>query len=98
MAILINNQGVYIPNYYSMDYGISEFITADIDGDNDIDIVVISNNGFFWGYLLNNGNGEFSLPVYNDLSFPPGGIACGDLNNDGREDIVVCGYKLERDR
>ena len=95
MTILEYSGGIYIHNYYSMEYGISEFITGDIDGDQDIDIVVISNNGFFWGYLLNNGDGVFSLPVYHDLSFPPGGIACGDLNNDMREDIVVCGYKLE---
>ena len=73
----------------------SNIIYGDIDDDNDIDITVASNNGFFWGYLLNNGDGEFSLPTYYNLSFPPGGIACGDLNNDSKEDIVVCGYKLE---
>ncbi len=73
----------------------AEHITiGDIDNDNDIDIVVASNNGFFWGYLLNNGNGEFSLPIYYDLSFPPGCIACDDLNGDFRDDIVVGGSQI----
>ena len=44
MAILEYNQGDYIHNYYSMEFGISEFTTGDIDGDNDTDIIVASNN------------------------------------------------------
>jgi hypothetical protein len=45
--------------------------------------------------LYNNGSGQFSEPEYYDVDYHPGGIACGDLNNDGRDDIVVCGLKLE---
>ena len=75
--------------------GVGKLDIGDIDNDNDIDIVVASNNGFFWGYLLNNGSGEFSLPIYYDLSFPPGGIACGNLNEDNRNDIVVGGQETQ---
>ncbi|MCK4694992.1 MAG: VCBS repeat-containing protein, partial [Candidatus Cloacimonetes bacterium] len=95
IAILENNQGIYIPNYYTMEYGISDFVTGDIDNDNDIDIVIASNNGQFWGILYNDGTGQFSLPEYTFVDYYPGGIACEDLNNDGRDDIVVCGLKLE---
>jgi len=64
---------------------------GDIDNDNNVDLLVLSNNGFFWGYLLNNGDGGFSLPTYYDLSFPPIGLACGDVNGDGGDEIVVSG-------
>ncbi len=95
IAILENNQGIYIPNYYTMEYGISDFVTGDIDNDNDIDIVVASHQGQFWCVLHNNGLGQFSLPEYTFVDYYPGGIACEDLNNDNRDDIAVCGLKLE---
>ena len=95
IAILENNQGIYIPYYYPMEYGISDFVTGDIDNDNYIDIVVASHHGQFWGVLYNNGSGQFSAPEYHNVDYHPSGIACGDLNNDGRDDIVVCGLKLE---
>ena len=95
IAILENNQGTYIPCFYPMEYGISDFVTGDIYNDNDIDIVVASHNNQFWGVLYNNGTGQFSLPDYTSVDYYPGGIACGDLNNDGRDDIAVCGLKLE---
>jgi hypothetical protein len=63
--------------------------TGDIDGDGDIDIVFYSNSGYFWGYMRNDGTGKFGSPVYIDLNEPPGAIACGDLNKDGKEEIIV---------
>jgi len=72
-----------------------DITSGDIDNDNDIDIIVASHNGQFWGVLYNDGIGQFSAPEYHNVDYHPGGIACGDLNNDGRDDIVVCGLKLE---
>jgi len=83
-------------------YNISDYAdninNGDIDDDQDIDIIVASNHGQFWGVMYNDGDSEFSLPDYYYVDYFPSGIACGDINNDGRDDIVVCGYKLERDR
>ena len=54
-------------------------------------IVFISHNNQSMGILNNNGFGQFSLPEYYDLDYNPSGLACGDLNGDNRDDIIVCG-------
>ncbi|MBS3742262.1 MAG: T9SS type A sorting domain-containing protein [Candidatus Cloacimonetes bacterium] len=86
-----NNISYFSLNTYE---GVGNITTGDIDNDNDIDIIVASNNGFFWGYLLNNGEGNFSLPTYFDLSFPPQGISCGDVIGDDKEDVFVFGEQI----
>lgn len=65
---------------------------GDIDGINQNDIVVVSALGQFWGVLYNDGLGNFSAPQYHSVSdFYPLDIACGDLNDDGRDDVVIGG-------
>ena len=69
---------------------------GDIDGNGYLDIIVASNTSQFWGVLYNDGKGNFSAPVYHNISGSyPTGLACGDLNKDGRDDIIVFGVKVE---
>jgi hypothetical protein len=89
IAVLENDGIAFTRKYYQMDYGVSDFTTGDIDGDGDIDIVFYSNSGYFWGYMRNDGTGQFSSPVYRYYEVPLGSIACGDLNNDGVDEVVV---------
>ncbi|MBI9039580.1 MAG: T9SS type A sorting domain-containing protein [Bacteroidales bacterium] len=75
--------------------GVDYYTIGDVNFDSYTDILFASNNGQFWGILYNDGTGNFSEPEYYDLSFQPVNISCGDLNNDGREDIVITGQNTE---
>lgn len=100
-----NNEYIAVIKNYNLDsvtlfplnttIGISSFEVADINCDNNPDIIVASNQGKFWGILYNDGKGAFSTPIYFNLDFYLSGISFGDLNEDGRNDIVVFGSELK---
>lgn len=92
---IINDYELYQWNYivqFCYDYiTISNYITYHSSIYDFVDIVFISHVNSLWGLLYNNGSGQFSLPEYYDLDYHPSGLACGDLNGDNRDDIIVCG-------
>ncbi|MCK9424249.1 MAG: T9SS type A sorting domain-containing protein [Bacteroidales bacterium] len=74
----------------------SDITYGDVDGNGYPDLIVSSNGGQLWGVLYNDGNGNFSTPEYQYVTDTnPTGLACGDLNNDSRDDIIVFGAKVE---
>ncbi|MCD4698104.1 MAG: VCBS repeat-containing protein [Bacteroidales bacterium] len=95
IAIVELNNGNYEISYYPVSNNLTDFIWGDVSGNNAFDIPFISNNNFLWGILYNDGTGNFFTPEYFDLTFPPIDMACADLNNDGRADVVVCGSDTE---
>ncbi|MCF8308643.1 MAG: VCBS repeat-containing protein, partial [Bacteroidales bacterium] len=65
--------------------------SGDINNDSYNDIVIASNDGQFWGVLYNDGTGGFSAPEYHEIEDSyPSNITCGDVDGNGRDDIVVC--------
>jgi len=69
---------------------------GDINGDGYIDIIVYSNSGRFWGVLYNDSTGNFSEPEYHYVEgYYPTAIACGDVDGNGRDDVLVCGQSTE---
>jgi hypothetical protein len=73
--------------------GWDDLTTGDVNGDGREDIIVMSGQGVKEqvGILLQGDNGSFSQLGYAlqiDTS-GGGGIASGDLNNDGRDDVVI---------
>ncbi len=92
IRIIDNNNGefgTYQDFSLNSDRIFSGINSGDIDGDGDIDIVFYSNSSYFWGYMKNDGTGQFSSPVYRYYEVPLGSIACGDLNNDEIDEVIV---------
>ena len=98
IRVLYNDNGSFT-EYSDFNLNSSSTFTnvnyGDFNGDSFDDIAVIINNDFLWGILYNDGTGNFSIPEYFDLTFPPIDIACSDLNDDNRADVVISGSNTE---
>jgi len=83
-------------NYNKLNFyigpNVNSFTIGDIDNNGHIDIAFIANLDHKWGIIYNMGNNSFSEPYYYELDFPPQDITCDDLNNDGRDDVIIGGY------
>jgi hypothetical protein len=95
VKILTNENGNYTISRFLMGPHLTFFNIGDIDNNSHIDVVFISNWERYWGVIYNQGDSSFTAPVYYDVDYPPTDIACGDLNDDGRDDVVVAGASCE---
>jgi hypothetical protein len=67
---------------------------GDLDLDGAIDLVVVSRNDDEARVLLNLGAGAFSTPLSLQVDNEPIAAAVGDLNADGRDDIVTANLAM----
>ncbi len=95
--------GEYTPpnGYYSLAPSPVQVAVADLNGDGNLDLVIAHNDttgsGIGVGVLTGNGDGTFvyngALPFLWEATYQTGnpvtGIAVGDLNGDGKPDIVA---------
>jgi hypothetical protein len=95
VKILSKEGGNYIHNSFYMGTELTKFNIGDINNDNYLDVVFISNLEQYWGIIYNQGNGSFTAPEYYDVDYHPQDIACGDLNDDGRDDVVIVSASSE---
>jgi hypothetical protein len=96
--LLGNGDGTFAPRRsYTARNAPSAIATADIDSDNDLDLVVANDAGGAAGQisvLLGNGDGTFAVPTNtgNGIGILPRGIALADLDKDGNLDAAVANY------
>jgi hypothetical protein len=89
-VLLGNGTGTFQPR---LDYNTGGFPTsvavADMNGDNNLDLIVADSQGNSAQVLLGRGDGTFKSPVsYNSGGRGPFSFALGDFNHDGRLDIA----------
>src|SRR5262249_1561913 len=89
-----NGDGTFQPTQvYSIGPGPSDIKSADLNGDGIADLVVplqgIGMSVHEVAVFLGNGDGTFGMPVRFESGSSPSSVALGDLNEDGKIDVVV---------
>jgi Bacterial Ig-like domain (group 3)/FG-GAP-like repeat/CARDB/FG-GAP repeat len=99
-VLMGNGDGTFQPAVnYPVGNGPRSVVLADVNGDGKPDIIV-ANSGTnpadtsntdinTVSVLLNNGNGTFAPKVDYPTGLNPSAVAVGDMNNDGRPDLIV---------
>jgi FG-GAP-like repeat len=94
VSVLLNDGGGTFAAAVDYEPGdrLESVVAGDVNGDGKVDLIV---TGFLdtagqVGVLLNNGTGTFSSAIHYPVSlFDPRCVAIGDLNGDGKADLVV---------
>jgi hypothetical protein len=97
--VLSDSNGTYHTDSYNLTGTLQTGIAAaDLDGDNDLDIVVSGYNNSNPGgpgvinVSYNDGNGQFSNPTVLETEFMAMGVVLEDLNDDGYPDLAATQY------
>jgi hypothetical protein len=100
VRVLANNgDGTFAPaTSYALPARPSSIKTGDLDGDGRNDLAVAYGDGLALNglaVLLNQGNGNLAVAKTYSAGEAPAAIALGDLNRDGKLDVVAANYSPE---
>ncbi len=92
-----NGQGGFLPAqlFRAGDDNAIDIETADLDGDSDLDVVVVADGSVEACVYLNPGDGSFEQPVPLPMANPdyapafPGKLRAGDFDGDGDLDLLT---------
>lgn len=84
-VLLSNGDGTFQPKVdYAVGSGAIDASTGDLNGDGNLDLVVVGNAV---DVLLGNGDGTFGAAVSFPVTLSAHSIKVGDFNNDGKLDV-----------
>lgn len=67
----------------------SAVVTADFNGDGDLDLAIVNSGSNTVSIMLGNGDGTFRARTDYSVGFDPISIAASDFNHDGKIDLAV---------
>jgi hypothetical protein len=94
-VLLGNGDGTFrtAVTYSTYGQGTYSLAVADLNGDDNPDVIVTNDWSNSVSVLMGNGDGTFRTPVvYSSGGLAPDSIAVGDVNGDGKPDLVVANF------